>query len=104
MTRRTLALCLAGLLALLGTAHAGPTPNAPTTKVSTLDQARIDAAKKTYTLYEAQFSAGMVNVDTMFLWSRHWYEAEHDAGVKTAGADHLARVSKLQALVAKKLT
>jgi hypothetical protein len=102
--RSTIVLLLAGLLAVLGTAHAA-TPATPTaTKVGALDQARIDAAKKAYTLYEVQFTSGTATTDTLFTWSRRWYEAEHDAGIKTAGADHLARVTKIQALVAKKVT
>jgi hypothetical protein len=104
MKRRTLALLLATLLVVFGTAQAAPTSTATTTatKVSALDQARIDAAKKTYTLYETQFGAGSATVETLFVWSRRWYEAEHDAGIKSAGADHLARVTKLRALVAAK--
>jgi hypothetical protein len=103
MNRRTLALVFALLLVVFGSAHAATTPTPATTKVSTLDQARIDAAKKAYALYEVQYASGTATVDALFLWSRHWYEAEHEAGIKTAGADHLARVTKIQALVAKKV-
>ena len=104
MSRRTLAFLLVALMAILGTAQAATTPNAATTtKVGALDQARIDAAKKAYTIYEAQYAAGVATSDALFTWSRNWYQAEHDAGLKSAGADYLARATKIQALVSKRI-
>lgn len=100
MSRRTLALVFAFALAILGTAHAASGPNGTKTAISTADQARIDAAKKAYGLFEIQLNAGATTVDTVYLWSRRWYDAERDAGVKTAGADHFARMTKLKTLVA----
>ena len=103
MNRRILLLVVAAFLLVLGAAHAATAPTTTANKVSALDQARIDAAKKAYSLYEIQFTAGLVTTDTLFTWSRRWYEAEHDAGVKTAGADYYARSTKIQALVAKRV-
>ena len=97
--RRAIIASLLSSLMVLGVAQAGPTPST-TTSIAPAHQARIDAAKKTYALLETEIAAGIGGRDELYAWSRHLYEAERDAGVKTAGADHLARMKKLQALTA----
>ena len=87
------------LAVVFGIAHAGPTPTT-TSSIAPTQQARIDAAKKAYTLLETEIAAGIASREDLYTWSRHLYDAEHDAGVKTAGADHFARMKKLQAATA----
>jgi hypothetical protein len=90
-----LSLCLAA-----AAAHAAPSnPTQP--PQTTLDKARIDAAKKAHTAFELQFKAGTSTAESVYEWSRRWCEAEGCATAPVLEA-HFQRMKALEALVAAK--
>jgi len=61
-----------------------------------LVQARIAAAARAHALCAAQYKAGAVPADTVYLWSARWREAQGD---KKASTEHLKRMQTLAAEV-----
>jgi hypothetical protein len=78
----TLALLLAGARpATAGSAH-------PT--------ARAAAAGRVYAAALVSYAAGTLPLDTVYLWSVRWLEAERAAGTPVAAAEHLRRMQELE--------
>jgi len=93
---RILALVLA--LVIAAPASAGPSQ-------ADLVKNRTDAAAKVYTTALARYKAGTATLDQVFTWSANWLRALREAPLKgaklkTALADHLARMKDLQTSVA----
>jgi hypothetical protein len=93
-TAPAIALALAASFSL-GAAWSGSAPS-----TAQLTQERIDAASKAFTQYEAQYKSGRTAVETVYVWSARWYDAQ---GGRKAGAgpanDHLKRMQALEATV-----
>jgi hypothetical protein len=89
-----IALALAASFSL-GAAWSGASPS-----TTQLTQERVDAASKAFTQYEAQYKSGMTAVESVYVWSVRWHDAQ---GGKKAGAgpasDHLKRMQALEATV-----
>jgi hypothetical protein len=80
------------VLALLGT------PTFATPDAKQLGKDRIAAIEKVYLGVFAQMKSGRAVVDSVYLWSMRWLDAEIDTGKtqKLALADHLARMTMLE--------
>jgi hypothetical protein len=103
---RVYALVLSLLALVTATAWAG-LPNAPDPKPTVTEQARIDAATKTFALVEIQYQSGASSADAVYLWSTRWLHAQLEVGTASkkgrhdAAADHLARMKKLATSIGK---
>jgi hypothetical protein len=97
---------VATLVLVTVTAFAG-VPNTPDPKPTPTEQARIDAASKTFVLVETQQQSGAATADVVYVWSERWFHAQADVGSAskatrhTAAADHLARMKKLATSINK---
>jgi len=84
-----------GTALFLGSAWSGSTPGA-----GPLAQARIDAASKAFTQYETLYKTGRVQLDSVYVWSVRWFEAQ---GGRKGGAgpadEHKKRMQALEAAV-----
>jgi hypothetical protein len=99
---RTIVLALCASLAAPGAAsHAAP----PT--AAQLAKDRADAADKALHLAANGYRAGMVPIEPVYEWSARWLGASLDAAPRAARqafADHLARMTDLEAEVQKMFT
>ena len=64
------ALALAASFSL-GAAWSGSSPS-----TTQLTQERIDTASKAFTQYEVQHRSGSAAVESVYVWSVRWYEAQ----------------------------
>lgn len=66
--------------------------------------ARVDAAKSAYEAYQAQYSAGAAQVESVYVWSMRLYQSEVAAGRdEAARSGHRARMTALQAFVRERV-
>ena len=83
----------------LGVAWSGASPPA-----AQLTQARADAAQRAFTQYELQYKSGITPLESVYVWSVRWLEAQggRRGGVGPAD-DHLKRMQALEATVKAKV-
>jgi hypothetical protein len=63
----------------------------------------LEAARRAFNAYSAEYDTGKADLDTLYVWSRRWMDAQrlgqrNDEAVR-ADADHLARMIKLHGRV-----
>ena len=86
-----LALSLAGAVRVSG--DASP---------SGAQRARVDAAARAWALAEADYEAGRATLDSVYLWSRRWLDAERDdkgRAPQSALTAHQQRMQSLESLI-----
>src|SRR2546421_10222987 len=73
-------------------------------ELQTLRARRLDLAAKAYADALARLKAGTGTVETAFVWSKRWAEAERDAGdPKSAVTRELDRAKLLEGLVRERV-
>lgn len=68
------------------------------------DRERLDAATRVYTSLEAQYKAGTVKLDDVYVWSVRFMQADRAVhGDSAAVQGHVARMAGLESTVQKRV-